>query len=134
MLRQQDAQILRLGHRSRKAVEHEAVPAVRLLDAIRDHLQHQRIGHELAARHDRLGLLSERRAVGDILAQHVAGGEMRNTALLRQFLGLGAFAGTRRAEKDHRTIQRFHGLEVRAAQDRLHYRRPRNRPFRANPS
>src|SRR6202050_337392 len=36
MLRQQDTQILRLRHRARKAIEHETMPTVRLLDAFRD--------------------------------------------------------------------------------------------------
>ena len=134
MLRQQNLQVLRLCHGPRKTVEHEAVPAIRLLDAIRDHLEHQRIRHKLPARHDGLGLLSQRRAIGDILAQHVARGEMRNAAFLGELLALSALAGARRTEEDHRAIQRLDGLHVRAAQYRFHYRRPRNRPFFANPS
>ncbi len=79
MLPQHHAQVLRLRHRSWKAVEHETVPTVRLLDTVRHHFQHQRIRHEVATRHDRLGLFSQWRAQRDILAEHVSGGEMRHT-------------------------------------------------------
>src|SRR4029077_12954429 len=100
MLRQQNLQVLRLRDGSRKPVEHEAVPTIRLLDTIGNHLEHQRIRHELAARHDRLGLLSQRRALDDVLAEHVAGREVWNATLLGEFLGLSALPRARGPEKN----------------------------------
>ena len=38
---------------------------VRLRDALLDHAEHDVVGHELAGVHDLLGLLPERRLVGD---------------------------------------------------------------------
>src|SRR5882757_11316159 len=95
MLLQQLAQVFRLRHGSRKSVEYKTVRTIRPLDALPDHLQHQGIGNQLAALHDRLGLYAERGAFADMLAKHVTGRKMRHTVLPSQFLRLRAFPSAR---------------------------------------
>ena len=149
VLLEQFAEPLRLGHGSRKSIEHEAMRTIRAFDAMRDHAKHNRIRHQLAAAHNRLRALPQRSALRYMLAKHVAGGKMRRGKPARQLFGLSPFPGPRRSEKNYRTVQlviratvRRHsvvsppsyrvqvtGLPVTGA-----YRRPRNRPFRANPS
>ena len=55
---------------------------------------------EIAAVHDRLGLLAELGSRGDGRAQHVAGRKLDQPPLILENLGLCAFAGARRAEQD----------------------------------
>src|ERR1700676_3391198 len=105
MLVQQPAQVIPLGYRPRKPVEDEAVKTIQPLDPLRDNLQHQRIRHQLPAFHNRLGLQTERSAVGDMLAKHVAGRKMRYAKLLRELFRLRAFSRTRRSEKNHRAAE-----------------------------
>ncbi len=75
------------------------VPA-RLGQAILDQADDDLVGDQLAASHDALDLLAERRARGDGGAQHVAGGELHHPPGLHQTLGLSALARRGRAEKD----------------------------------
>jgi hypothetical protein len=53
-----------------------------------------------------LGLQAERGALGDLLAQEVAGGEVGEVVVGLQPLGLGALAGTRRPEEDETGYRR----------------------------
>ena len=46
-------------------------------NALLDHAQNQVVGHQFAAFHDGLGAQPERRAAADVLAKHVAGGNVR---------------------------------------------------------
>ena len=105
MLLQQLTQILRLGHRPRKTVEHKSVAAIRPLDAFRDHLQHQRVRHQLAPLHDRLGLQAERRTFADMLPQHVPGRKMRYAVRLGQLFRLGTFSRSRGPQKNDRAVE-----------------------------
>ena len=61
VLPQQDAQVLRLRDGPGKPVKHKAMRTIRSLDALPDHFQDQGIRNQLAARHNRLHLLTERR-------------------------------------------------------------------------
>ncbi len=47
-----------------------------------------------------LGLRAELGFIGDLGAQHVAGRDVRQAEVVAQALGLGALAGSRRAEQD----------------------------------
>ena len=75
--------IERLGLRdvAREAVEQEAALRVGLRDAVDQHLDHQRVGHELAGLHEVLRAPAELRAVAQVRAQHVAGGDVRQPEL-----------------------------------------------------
>src|SRR5882757_1077212 len=113
ILPKQNCQILRLRHGSRKAVKNKTVRAIRLLDAMRHHLEHQRIGNQFAVLHERVGLDTQRRALGDILAEHVTGRKVRHTVILGQLFRLRTFSRARRPEKNHSAVQLLHGLAVR---------------------
>ena len=97
---QHGIQCVGLRHRAREAVEDEAVGAVRLIDALRDQGDHERVRYQLAGLHDHLGLGSERRAGFHRRAQHVARGKLDNAETLDQSLRLRALARPRWAEKD----------------------------------
>src|SRR5262249_62322861 len=88
MLPEQLAEPLRLGHGSRKTVEHETVRTVRAFDAIRDHAEHNRVGNQFAACHNRLCALPERSTLRYVLAEHIARGQMRRRILARQHFRL----------------------------------------------
>jgi len=134
MLPEQFAEPLSLRDGTRKPVEYEAEGAIRTLDTLRNHLQDDGVGYQFPASHQRLGLFAQRISQSDIFAQHIAGREMRHTVLLGQCLSLRAFACSGRSEKNNRALQPTHEPGVRHRSAPLHYRRPRNRPFRANPS
>ncbi len=98
---------LRLADRAREAVEQEAVTGIVALDALDDHADDHLVGHELAGIHERLRLHAEFGAVGDRLAQHVAGGDVREVEVLADPLGLRALPGAGRTEQDE--VQLRHG-------------------------
>ena len=91
---------LRLRHRAREAVEHEAALDVGLIDAIGDDRHHHLIGNQLPGIHDAFGAQADRRAGGDRGAQHVAGGKLDDAVFLDQALRLRALPRSRRAEQD----------------------------------
>src|ERR1700704_1716028 len=134
MLPEQFAEPLSLRHGTRKSIEYEAERTVRTLDALGYHLQDDGVGYQFPASHQRLGLFAQRISQSDIFAQHIAGRKMRHSVLLGQLLSLRAFARSGRSEKNNRALQPTHEPGVRHRSALLHYRRPRNRPFRANPS
>src|SRR5262249_61544179 len=100
VLAQQLAQVLRLRDGPRKTIEHETVRAVRSFYPLSNHFQHERIGNQLSARHNRLRLQAERSAVLDVLAKHVARRKMRRAELFCQHLRLRTLSRARRPEKN----------------------------------
>ena len=80
--------------------------AIRLGDALGDHVDDDVVGDELAGIHDRLDPLPELAARGDRGAQHVAGGELNEAVRLLEPLCLGPFAGARRAQDRIRSFIR----------------------------
>src|SRR6266404_4631401 len=128
ILPQQTHQVLRLRHGPGKPVKHKTVRAIRLLDPLLHHLEHQRIGNQFAALHDGLGLYSQRRALGDILAEHVAGRKMRHTIITGQLLRLRTLSRARRPEKNHSAVQLLDGLAVRRRYAGLHLLPPAAQP------
>src|SRR5690606_31247194 len=97
-----EQRIKRLGLRdgAREAVEDEALAAIRLLDALGDHLDHQGVGHQLPLVHDLPGLAPELAARGDGSAQHVTGRELLQAVLLLEDLRLGTLSGARWPQQD----------------------------------
>src|SRR5206468_11636932 len=100
MLLEQLPEKLRLRYRPRKTVKHKSVRTIRPLDAFRDHLQDDRVRHQVAALHHRFGRAAKRCALADMLAKHVAGRKVRDAVLLRQLFRLGALSRSRRTEKN----------------------------------
>src|ERR1700730_16791345 len=134
MLPEQFAEPLSLRHGTWKSIEYEAERTVRTLDALGYHLQDDGVGYQFPASHQRLGLFAQRISQSDIFAQHIAGREMRHAVPSGEFLGLCPFARSRRSQKNDRALQPTNEPGIRHRSGLLHYRRPRNRPFRANPS
>ena len=64
-----------------------------------DDRHHHVVRHQLAARHDLLGVQPDRRTRRDRGAQHIAGRELHDAVLGDESLRLRAFAGPRRAEQ-----------------------------------
>ena len=92
-----------LRQSAREAVEDEAVLARRRVDGVPDELDHQLIGHELAALHDRTGDLTKRRVGSHGGAQHIASGEVADRlalALGLDLLGLGSLTRGGRANEN----------------------------------
>ena len=96
-----------LAQRPREPVQNVAVGRVRLLQPDRDHLIDQGIGNQFPAAHDLLGYPAQLRSLGHIGAQQVAGGDLRNSPQLHQFLGLGSLARARRAQQKNRAGKGF---------------------------
>src|SRR3954447_14523223 len=90
---------LRLRVVAREAVEQEAVVALGL-DLAEDHRDHQLVGHELALVHVRRRLAAELGLLRDVLAQQVAGRDVREVEVLAQPRRLRAFTGPRRTQQD----------------------------------
>ena len=92
-----------LGHGAREAVEQHAPFGVRLVEARVDHPDDQVVGHESAGVHDRLGLATEGRVARNLVAEHVAGRDVRHAELHRDARRLGALAAAGRSEhqRDH---------------------------------
>src|SRR5262249_50788238 len=63
-----------LRQRPRKAVENKAVAAIRLANAVGNHVDHDAIGNELAGIHDALDAQSDLASGSGRRAQHVPGG------------------------------------------------------------
>jgi len=93
------AQCLGLRNGAGKAVEDEAACAIRLRQALLDDADHDVVGDQSAAVDVGSRLQSERRTVLDRGAQHVAGGDLRDSVLLRKEARLRALAGAGHAQK-----------------------------------
>ena len=85
---------------AREAVEHEAVGAVGLRDALEDHADDDLVGHELAGRHELLGLTPEFAVLLDRAAQDVTGRDVGDLEVVDQAGSLGSLSGTRRTQED----------------------------------
>src|SRR5581483_3985162 len=125
--------------------------AVRKQKPFPDHVANQIVGNQLPAGHDRLGCLAEFGPEDYVFPQQVSGRDLRNSVMLHNALGLGAFPGTR-WPKQHDGTNRTRGflrhrlgkslpisisaalvMEPRgAATSTTHYQilRPRTRPLR----
>ena len=69
-------------------------------EAVEQHGDGQLIGDEFAALHVALRLLAQLGLIADVLAEHVAGGEVEQFGVVGDRGGLGAFAGAGRAKQD----------------------------------
>jgi len=73
-----------LLHRARQPVEH--IPARVLLGCLErfaDHVQHDLVGNQLPPVQKALDLLPQVGLAGDVVAQQIAGGDVRNAEVLR---------------------------------------------------
>ena len=92
--RQHPIELARLVQRARETVEHEpAAERTARRGALFDHADHDLVGNELARVHVALGLETERRALGGLRAEHVAGRHMRDAIVLGQAHALRSLAG-----------------------------------------
>jgi hypothetical protein len=74
---------------------HSPVPAgLVVFQLVFDHPHHDVVADETTGIHDFLRLHTERRLLGDLFAQHVAGGEMAHAELVANLGGLRAFTWT----------------------------------------
>ncbi len=85
---------------AREAVEDEAVLRILLLEALGRHRHDQRVGNEVTGVHVLLRLLAELRALLDVGAQHVAGGDERQPEVVLKARRLRPLARARRTEQD----------------------------------
>ena len=92
---------LNLVHVAWVAVQQEAVGGIVLVQSIGDDGIGELIGDEVASVHDGLDLLAELGAVLDIGAEHVPGGDGRDTVVLGNCSGLSSLAGARGAHDEH---------------------------------
>src|SRR6202040_3829682 len=104
MLPEQFPEPLGLRHGPWKPIEHEAERTVWSLDTRRNHLQDDGVGHQFPASHQRFGLFAQRISQSDILAEHIAGREMRHAIPSGEFLSLRALARSGRSEKNNRAL------------------------------
>ena len=100
-LRSDFRQRLSLGHGARKAVE-QIAPTERIgaLKAIPHDTDHDVVANQAAIVDDRLGLLSELSALGDISPKNVTSGDMWHDVVPRETGALRAFSGTLSSEND----------------------------------
>ena len=89
--------IERLGLRqiARKAIEDKAIARIRARNALMNDRQHDLVTHQLPGIHGRLGLPPERGSRGNRLAQHVTGGNLRQSVFFLEQFGLGPLTGAR---------------------------------------
>src|SRR5205823_3265313 len=89
----------------REAVQDEALPRVRLLEPVLDHLDDEVVGHELPGVHVGLRLLAQFRVLRHVVTEDIPGGNSRDPEVDRELLGLSPFAGPGGTEEDesHRT-------------------------------
>jgi len=98
-------QVLRLRSRAREPIKYKSIVTVGLGNAVLDHTQHNFIGNQLAAFHQRFCLLPKRRAETNVVTKHVTCRQMRQPITLRNPLCLGALACSRRTQQNHRATQ-----------------------------
>src|SRR5258708_11100 len=89
-----------LGDRAREAVDDETPLRVRLPEAVGDHRDHDLVRDVVARGQDGLGLLAERGAGRDLGAEHVAGGDVWDSEMRAQHVGLGPLAAARGAVEE----------------------------------
>ena len=86
---------------ARETIENKAFIAVRILQPSTQHVVNKLIGDQLAAVHKGAGGLAECGAAGNVIAQQVAGRDLRDAIARRQDLSLRAFAGPGGAQQDN---------------------------------
>ena len=86
--------------RARKSVENETILRIGLRDPIANDFEHGRVVDQQPFGHDGIRALAELRALVAMFAQDVSGGDLRNSKLLDETLGLGALARSGRAHEN----------------------------------
>ena len=89
-----------LGQVAREAVEDRADGRVRLGQPVEEHLDRDRVGHQLAALHVPPGLEADGRAFVDGRAEEVSGRNVREAESVRKDRCLGTLAGAGGAQQD----------------------------------
>src|ERR1039457_6598511 len=97
---QHPVECLRLGHGPGEAVQDHAPLGVGLRQPALDHADHQLVGHQGAALHDRLGLAAQLRPAGHLAPEGRPRGDVGGVGGDRHALGLGALPASGRAEED----------------------------------
>jgi hypothetical protein len=82
-----------------EAIQDPGLGGVGAVDPGCDHRDHDVVRDQLAGVHVLRGLAPQLAALSDLLTEHVTGGDVQDLAAGRQLLGLGALAGTGRAEE-----------------------------------
>ena len=99
-------QPLGLSQGAGKAIEDVAAPSVRLGEAVRDHLVHEVVRRRAGPDPSGSWAASPSSVSAcDVLAQEVAGGDLRDAELGHEELGLGALADAGRSQKENRPRQ-----------------------------
>ena len=86
---------------AREAVQQETVTAIFLGDTLFHQRDDQLIGHQFAGVHDVFRLFTELGAGFYRGAQHIAGGDLRNTVFLHDELSLSSFTRARSAKQNN---------------------------------
>jgi hypothetical protein len=89
-----------LRHRSREAVEHDASLRAGLADALPEHRDRDGVRHQRSASHVLAGLNAKRCLPLELVAEQVAGGDVRQAELATQVVSLRPFARSRRPEEN----------------------------------
>ncbi len=98
-LLEDSAQGFGLGHAARETVEQETDFYIIAPQPLANHGDGHVVGHQLSLVGVGLGGFAKLGVVLDVVAEHIAGGDMRDIEQVDQFGGLGALAGSRRSEK-----------------------------------
>ena len=89
-----------LLHRSREAIEHDASLRAGLADALPEHRDRDGVRHQRSASHVLAGLKAKRRLPLELVAEQVAGGDVRQAELATQVVSLRPFARSGRPEEN----------------------------------
>ena len=90
-----------LRNGAREAVQQETVTAVFLRNALFNQRDNQLVGYQLACVHDVFRLFTQLGARFYSGAQHVTGGDLRNTVFLHDELSLSSFTRARSAKQNN---------------------------------
>ena len=96
---QEDIQRLPLGLRTGKSVEDKSLGLRILFHHILEHGDGYLVRHQMPLLDVGLGQFAQLRPVLDVLAEHIAGGDVHQSVFLFQELCLSPFSRPRRAEK-----------------------------------
>jgi hypothetical protein len=99
-LSEQRVERLGLLQGPREAIEQAAAGAIAFVQAVIDHIDDQRVGHQAALIHVPFRLQALHGAITDRLAENIAGGDVRRAQMLQQSPGLRSFACSRRSDED----------------------------------
>ncbi len=90
----------RLGECPRKTIQQKAGPTIGQLQALGDHTEDKRVGHELPQLHKAIGLEPLGAASSDLRSQHFTGREVRNPQQVNQSLTLRSLTSPGRSDED----------------------------------